>query len=442
MIHSRRAGGAAGALVLAGVGLVVATIAWRWGHVPYGIGVAVVAVGAVWCVVTLVRGTAWRIALGAAVALAVVAGAVLAVTGVPRSTPRWDVAEGDGPGDSSARTGELIVVGGTARDVQTGEVAWAHGGPDAETLLVDDALVVIGTSDGSIGVDPASGREVWRSAVSGRGIAYDDDVLVVASSVADDRTEAVAVDLATGETRWQQAGRPVMECDLGPADRFSPAREQSHVLLSRVEARSGTAELLDLADGHTTIADVDCSLSARMVGGVLLEAGGRELAGRSPADGAPLWSTPVDEPWHIEGGGSTVVTATTGGALAAIDVATGRSTAIDPPPGTDEVGLPSDEQRATQVWTVVDQGAELSMWNPGTGQLVRIPDAVTVGVEEIDVSSGWVALSGTTRDLTGAESDQCWALSQEGRLSDPVPGPRCRVADGLLLSGDDVFPVR
>jgi hypothetical protein len=447
MIHPRRHGAAAGVVVLAGVTLVLATIHWGWGHLTYGLGVAAVVVGAVWAVVLLVRGTAWRIVLGAGVALAVAACAVVAVTGLPRSSPRWDVTEADGPGDWSARTGDLIIVGGTARDAETGDVAWAQGGPDARTVLVDEGLVVIGTSDGSVGVDPSTGREIWRSAVSGRGIAHDDDVLVVANAVSEDRTEAVALDLATGEVRWQQVGRPVMECDLGPADRFSPARAQSHVLLSRDEERTGSAELLDLADGHTTIAEVDCSLAARIVGGVLLEAGAGELTGRSPADGERLWATPVEEPWHIEGGGSTVFTSTAGAGvtatdLTAIDVTTGESTRIDPPPGTREVQLPSEEQRAGQVWTLVDLETDLGVWNPGTGQLVEIPDAVTIGVENIDVSSGWVALSGTTRDLTGSASDQCWALSQDGRLSDPFPGSDCRVADGLLQSQDDVYPVR
>ncbi|KOX14807.1 outer membrane protein assembly factor BamB family protein [Micromonospora profundi] len=426
-------------VVLAGAGLIMATIAWRWGHLAYGIGVAAVVVGVVWTVALVARGTASRIALSTGAAVVIVAGAVVAVTGFPQSPPRWKMpADAQRPNGESARTGDLIIIGGTARHAETGAVAWAHEGPDATPLLVDDRLVVIGTKDGSIGVDPATGREIWRSTVAGRGIAHDGKVLVVAAR---DGAEATALDLATGATLWRQSGRAVMECDLGPVDRFSPAREQSHVLLVRDEKRKGNVELIDLVEGRTTIADVDCSVAARIVGEVLLQADGKKLAGRSPADGRPLWSTSVEQPWHVDGSGSTVFTPTDRAEVVGIDVTTGRSSRIAPPPGTRKVQLVSGEQRTPDVWALLDVDSGAALWNPGTGRTVKIPEAVTIRVGNVDVSSGWIGLSGATRDFTGAKTDTCWAFSPDGRLSDPFPGRICFVDDGLLEIQGNVHPI-
>lgn len=433
---------AASVVVLLGGALILATIVGRWGHVAYGLGVVVVAAGVAWVVALTIRRPAWRVGLSAGAVLVVAAGAVVAVTGLPQSAPRWGAADAKGLDDWSARTGDLMITGGTARDLGTGKAAWTQEGPDARPLLVDDELVVIGTRDGSIGVDPATGREIWRSAVSGRGIAHDEHTLVVAATDSDDHTEAVALDLVTGATVWQQTGRPVMECDFGPADRFSPAREQSHVLLVRDEEREGRAELLDLADGHTTIDEVDCSVTARIVGEVVLETDGRGLTGRSPADGTRLWSTPVQDPWNVNGSGSTVFTSGDRTGTTAIDVMTGERRRVDPPPGTVEVELATGVQRSPEVWALVDLGSAAALWNPGTGETVEVPDAVEVHIAGVDVSSGWMALSGTTRDLTGAESDQCWAVSQDGQVSAPIPGPNCYVSEGLLRNQRAVYPVR
>ncbi|MBQ1046252.1 PQQ-binding-like beta-propeller repeat protein [Micromonospora sp. C72] len=439
MSHPRRYA-AAGLVVLVGAGLILTTIGWRWGHLAYGIGVAAVVGGVVWVVTLMARSTVTRLALSAGAAVVLVAGAVVPVTGLPQSPPQWKIpAAAQRPNGESARTGDLIIIGGTARHARTGAVAWAHEGPDAKPLLVEDSLVVIGTEDGSIGVDPPTGREIWRSTVTGRGIAHDRKVLVVAAR---DGTGATALDLTTGATLWRQSGRPVMECDLGPVDRFSPAREQSHVLLVRDEGRKGNAELIDLAGGRTTIADVDCSVAARLVGEVLLQADGKKLAGRSPADGRPLWSTPVEQPWHVDGSGSTVFTPTDRAEVVGIDVTTGRSRRIAPPPGTRTVRLVSGEQRTPDVWALLDVDSGAALWNPGTGRTVKVPDAVAIRVGNVDVSSGWIGLSGTTRDFTGATTRTCWAFSPDGRLSAPFPGAVCLVEDGLLETSGDVYPIR
>ncbi|WP_141912052.1 PQQ-binding-like beta-propeller repeat protein [Micromonospora sp. A202] len=440
MNRPRRYGPAAG-VVLVGAGLILATIAWRWGHLTYGIGVTAVVVGVVWVVALLTRGTAWRIVLSAAAVFVIVAGAVAAVTGFPQSPPRWNIpSDAQLPNEWSARAGNLIIVGGTARDIETGKVAWAHAGPDATPMLVDDGLVVIDTGDSSIGVDPSTGREIWRSTVTGRGIAHDGKILVVADTR--DGTEAVALNLATGATLWRRNGRPVMECDYGPTDRFSPAREQSYVLLVQNEERKGSAELLDLTEGRSTIGDVDCSVMARIVGDVLLQADGRTLAGRSPADGRRMWSTPAEQPWDVYGSGSMVFTPTNDRRdLIGIDVTTGRSSRLVPPPGTRKVRLASAEQRTPEVWALLEGGSGALLWNPVTGQIAEIPDAVTIRIEGVDMSSGWIRLEGTTRDLTGAKTDQCWAFSPEGRLSDPFPGRNCFVDDGLLKIQEDVHPI-
>lgn len=439
-MHAARRHGPAGAAVLAGVALILATIAGRWGHLAYGAGVAALVVGVVWFVALAVRGTAWRIALSAGAALAVVAGAVVAVTGLPQSPRRWSTpAGGQPPIEWWARTGDLVITGGTARHVATGKVAWAHEGPAARPLLVDDALVVIGANDGTVGVDPSTGRELWRSPVTGRGIAHDGKVLVIAAT--GDGTEAVALDLGTGATRWRQPGRPVMECDYGPADRFSPAREQSYVLLVRDDRRTGRAELLDLARGRTTVTEVDCSVLARIVAGVLLQADGRNLVGRSPVDGRRRWTTPVERPWHVDGAGPTVFTPTGSAEVIGIEVTTGRSSRLAPPPGTRTVRLAGGRQRTGEVWALLDPGSRAALWNPGTGRIVEVPGAVTIRADRVDASSGWIGLEGTTRDLTGATVDRCWAFSPDGRLSDPFPGRGCLVTDALVTIGQDVHPV-
>ncbi|WP_205472402.1 PQQ-binding-like beta-propeller repeat protein [Nocardioides sp. SYSU D00038] len=444
MTRSRRSGPALGApLVLVGLALVAATTGWDWGRIPYAGGAALAAVGLVWLVATSVRPVLWRVLLGVAALSAGVVVAVLAVVGLPSDRPTWDDADAGALDDRSATTGGLVVTGGTARDVETGEEAWSHGGPDAEPLLVTADLVVLGTADGSLAVDPGSGRELWSAPVAGRGIAHDDVTLVVASTPSGGATEAVGLSLATGEVEWRRRGRPVMECDLGPADRFTPAREQAHVLVVPDEERSGRAGLLRVSDGAVTAADVDCLVAARVVGDVLVEVTGRDvrLVGRSAGDGRRLWAVPVAEPSGLLGGGPTLVAAGGGDDVTTIDTTTGRLSKVPLPTGVQRVLATTEVLRSDRVWLLVDRGDRAAVWDPISGKVADVPDAVTATVADADVGSGWLALSGTTRDLTGAESDRCWAVSPEGWVSDPVPGSDCRVAGGLLVADDEVHPV-
>jgi outer membrane protein assembly factor BamB len=428
------------AVLLSGA-LVAATVAWDWGHVVYAVGVAGVACGVIWLVATFVHSTLRRVVTCAVAAAVVVVAAVLAVTGLPSTEQTWDAAGGEGLlGDSSARAGDLVIAGGTARDVRTGEVVWQHDGDDARPALVEDELVVITTSDSTVAVDPVTGRELWRSPVSGLGVAHDDDRLVLATTAPDDSVEAVALDLATGKTAWRRAGRPVMECQLGPADRLAPARRQSHVLLVDEEG-DNRAQLLALTDGEPTIKAVDCLVSARVVDEVLLEGVAGEVSGRSVADGHQLWSVPSSEPWNVLGSGPTVFTPM-GSGLTAVEVSSGRATQVEPPSGTPEVS-PGVGQvyRAPEVWAPVEVEGRPAMWNPGTGRVVDVPGADAVHTVNVNESSGWVAIDGTTRDITGAEHDRCWALSQDGKLSGPFDGSSCTAYQGLLETDDAVYPL-
>lgn len=435
-------------IALVGALVILATVLWDWGHLGYGLGLAALVIGCVGGVVVNVRHRVGRVVAGVVVAVVMVAVGVVAVTGVPGPVPKWADSDEGVLGGLAARTGDLLIDEGTARDVQTGEIVWEmDDSDDAKPSLVSDAIVVIATEDGSVALEPATGRELWRSPIAGEGVAHNGEVLIVSHTSADDQTEAVALDLATGETVWSHPGRPVMECDLGPANRNSPALERSHVLVVPDPEDEFHAELLDLAGGATTIADVDCSITARVLDGVLVEAAGTTLAGRSLADGSQLWTTVVSRPYNLEGGGPTVFTPAgrgdgTPNEVIAIDVATGKTREVTPSEGTLTTLSGLSVRRAPEVWTLLDLDPGAALWNPGTGTVVEIDDATSIEVEGIDVSSGWMALAGRTRDFTGEESKQCWALSQDGTLYGPVPRTAtCLVSEGLLETSAGVFPL-
>ena len=63
-----------------------------------------------------------------AVAAVVATGGVVAVTGIsPEDLPRWDRRVFEGVSGLSARTGDLLVSGGTAYDAASGDVVWSVG---------------------------------------------------------------------------------------------------------------------------------------------------------------------------------------------------------------------------------------------------------------------------------------------------------------------------
>jgi hypothetical protein len=235
-----------------------------------------------------------------------------------------------------------------------------------------------------------------------------------------------------------------MECDFEPIVRFSVAPEQSHVL---VKGNRQQGQLLSVADGSTTVTDVDCSIAARMVGDVLVEANGDNLVGRSAADGQQLWSTGIDEPWSVQGAGSDVFTTSERAGddaieLTAIDVSTGRARTVEPPAGTVRYMESFERYRSPEVWALVDLDSGAALWNPGTDAFVEIPDAYSVSEYSIDAYSGWLAITGRTRDVTGDVTPQCWALSPSGQLFGPVPGPGCYVDEGILSVGRSVYPLK
>jgi len=439
----RRWFAAGGLIALLGAALIVASIVWQWRHVPYGLGVAALAIGCAVVAVVVIRRAVWKAVAGVAVAALIVTGGVVAVTGIsPKDLPRWDRRVFEGVSGLSARTGDLLVSGGTAYDAASGDVVWSVDRGIVDPMLVRSDIVVLGTPDETIALDTSSGEELWRSPVSGRGIVARGDTLVVSHAVSDTAFEAVALDVTTGEVVWQRAGRPVMECDLGPTDLYSVALDQTHVL---VDHDGGQTELLSVADGSTTVADVDCSVTARMVGDVLVETSGRTLLGRSPADGARLWSTPIDESWTVEGAGSEVFS--TGQAmgdsieLTATDVSTGRSRPVEPPAGTIRQMSSTERFRTADVWVPLDLESGAAMWNPGTDALIEIPDAESIDDYSVDARSGWIALSGRTRDITGDVNRLCWALSPDGELFGPAPGPGCYVDEGIMDAGHAVYPL-
>ena len=438
----RRTAGVVVAVV--GAAVAAATVVLGWGHVPYGLGLAAVAIGCAAVAVTSTRHRVGRVVAGVAVGAVVVGGGAVAVTGTGGTMPSWERTGAVDLSGWSARTGDLLVSGGTAYDVSTGDVVWEVTGKNTEPVLVGPTAVVLDTGEETVAVETSTGRELWRAPVAGSGIATSGGVLVLSRARSDDVTEAVGLDLATGEVTWQRPGRPVMECDLGPVVRYSVAREQSHVLVVDGSNSSG-AELVAVADGATSIADVDCSLSARVVDGVLLQGTGSVLAGRSLADGTQLWSTPVGHPWPVEGAGPVVVPADGAAGDAAgfttVDVTTGAARRVTPPAGRIGSLTVTEPYWGPAVWVPVDLGAGAAVWDPASGSVVEIPGAESVDVIN-DVHSGWVAVQGQTRDLTGDASPQCWALSPEGELFGPAPGSGCFVDEGVLQAGGRIYPLQ
>jgi outer membrane protein assembly factor BamB len=431
-------------IALLGAALIAATIIWQWRHIPYGLGVAALAIGGAILLAATMRRVMWKVIAGVAVAALVVTGGVVAITGIsPNTLPHWDRRVFEGVSGFSARSGDLLISGGTAYDAASGDIVWSIDRGIIDPILVRSNIVVLTTSDETIAVEPSTGDELWRSPLSARGIAASGDVLVVSHAVSDTEFEALGLDLTTGETVWQRPGRPVMECDLGPLDRYSVAPEGSHVI---VYNEGSPAELVSVADGSTTIANVDCSVTARMVGDVLLETNGKRLSGRSPTDGSQLWSTPIDESWTVEGGGPEVFTPSeaTGDSidLTAIDVASGRARTVEPPAGKVRYVSSTEPYRSADVWVVVDLDTGAAMWNPGTDEVVEIPDAESIDDYNIDAYSGWIALSGRTRDFTGDVTRLCWALSPDGELFGPAPGPGCYVDEGIMDAGHAVYPLK
>jgi hypothetical protein len=438
-----------GALIaLIGAAAIAGTVVWRWGHLGYGLGVAALVVGVVIAVVRAVRGRLGKAVAGAATAAILIGASVLVAAGLPSAPPRWSDDGADGPSGDSATVGDLHVSDGTARDLRTGEVVWQFEDDGADVVLVGSGLVVFGTDEGTVGVETETGDELWRSPVTGRGIAHDEEILVVAHPTSDSAIDAVGLYLSTGATAWQRPGRPVMECALGPVDRFSPARESSHVLVIPDQATESRAELAAVSSGETTIADVDCSLTARVVGDVLIEAVGEILGGRALADGEQRWETAIERPWIVEGSGATVFTPTdarddTSMDITAVDTATGQISPVEPPAGATPAAFSTLEARRTpDVWIRLDlESGEAALWNPDTDAIVDVPGAVSLEIEAIDAYSGWMALSGATQDLTGEQVSRCWALSPSGQLFGPVPGDGCAVDEALLSSSDGVYPL-
>lgn len=433
-------------IALLGAGVITGTIIGEWRRVAYGLGVATLVIGCAIVVAAAIRRPVWRAIAAVAVSAALVAGGVVAVTGIPNPMPQWESRGSEGLSSWSARTGDLLISGGTAHDIETGEVVWEVDGDRVDPMLVRSDTVVLGTRDETIALDTSTGRELWRSPIAGSGITASGDILVVSHMTSDTQTEAVALELTTGEIAWQRPGRPVMECNLGPVDRYSVAPEGAHVLVVDETANDKT-ELVAVADGSATVSQVDCSLTARVVGDVLLEAHGETLIGRSVSDGAQLWATPVDDPWIVEGGGSQVFTASQSGygdrvELEAIDVATGQRRTVEPLAGR-ALPLSSIEfYRTAEVWVLVDLGSGAAVWNPGTDAFVEIPNADSIDDYSIDVYSGWMALTGRTRDITGDASPQCWAVSPAGQLFGPAPGPGCYVDEGILQTGAGMYPLQ
>ena len=163
------------AMAVLGAALIVATIVWKWRHMPYGLGIAALVIGCVVLLAVAIRRLVWKVVASVAVATLLVGGGVFAITGIPKeSLPEWD-HHYSGLSGFSARTGDLLISDGSAYNVESGEVVWSLDGESdkSDPMLVRSDIVVFDTRDGAVAVETSTGDELWRSPITGSGVLHE-----------------------------------------------------------------------------------------------------------------------------------------------------------------------------------------------------------------------------------------------------------------------------
>lgn len=431
------------------------------GRAPFVAGALLLALGAGMVLHQLVgRRRRTFVAACAVAALVVAGGTVWGLRGAPGSPPHWEATTRADLSVDSFRQGSTLFLGGSARDVSTGEVRWSA--PEGSHLMTttDDAVILDEPVEGESGrrlvarlLD--SGRQVWWTDTGARprAVARDRGVLAVTS-----RAGTTGHDLTTGDELWYRPERSGSECASGTARAPRSTRlDQSVVLIPATSPGSPGVALVSVFDGKVVADDLDCLGHGRVVDDVYVESDSGTLTGRSASSGAQQW-----EADNLGGGTSSVLSSAgrsivvTGRPTRAgtevvdsyltVDPATGEATPTSPPTGWVPGAQALRDQRSDVLWHPVARGTAHGLWSIGSGRVVGIPSATGISITDTD-PSGWVAVVGAIENSVGERERATWAISPDGVPHGPFAGGSAApegastVSDAVVRVGPRVFPL-
>lgn len=150
-------------LVVIGAALMAAAVLAAAGGIAFLVGAVVLAAGiAGWVVARSRWGRLVTVSLAATLAVAVVAGSMVALLGLPGSHGSWE--EDVRLSSSATRLGDVVVDEGVAYDAASGAVAWRLP-QDGTTFAVTEEAVVSVDEDGGgsrlVARTPTSGNRIW-----------------------------------------------------------------------------------------------------------------------------------------------------------------------------------------------------------------------------------------------------------------------------------------
>ncbi|MBD2759560.1 hypothetical protein IEE94_08555 [Yimella sp. cx-573] len=99
------------------------------------------------------------------------------------------------------------------------------------------------------------------------------------------------------------------------------------------------------------------------------------------------------------------------------------------------IGAAAFDRRTGTLKCSAPDGSQLVAVTPRT-----VPEAAGARINEVD-RSGWVSLTGATKDRIGRVSPKVWAVSPTGQLFGPFAGETSQIADGAIEVRDRVHPL-
>lgn len=209
--------------------------------------------------------------------------------------------------------GDVVLVSGdplVGRDVVTGKERWRRAGvtvPGADMLVSGGTLFLASAEyDGDVvGLDPATGRETWRSRLGSdrfaqpRPIAADErHVYVLAGILEKDfstKTNVIAaIDTGTGKVAWQE------QRDLGTEENGITAEVDGPYLIYTDYRKNLTVR--DTATGRQRwTKKIGGSNNRRIAlhGGLAIVTDGPRLRAFAVADGTERWSLEAEDFWRF-----------------------------------------------------------------------------------------------------------------------------------------------
>lgn len=289
---------------------------------------------------------------------------------------------GEAPDAPIAAAEGLVVVaaGGRVTAFAAGDLAqrWASAVPGRilAAPVVARGMVFVGTSRGLTALDAADGRPAWTVAAAyGVGAAPVVSGTTLYACLAGE--SVVALDPATGETRWEH------RCVAGNA---APAAAAGRVVVG-----TATAEViaLDAATGRP--------------------------AWRLPVDGSLTFAPAVVGPSVLLGDG--------GRRLRCVDAETGRVLWTRSVKGRFQGDGPAADARAV-VFSL--DSMEVEAWDPATGRRLWSRWLGTRHLSSPALAGGLVLLGSRSRlvALHARSGDDAWSLAMDGEVSSPVVADR------------------